>query len=291
MSWKKASLAILALMLLAPAANAEVTATPDETLTAIAPDATTTVPFTATMACTDFVDEGTITGMGSSVQSFAVTYPAGLSGPATVDVSIPGEPCLTSPTGSSSAAGNLPVTAEATAPGMTRLDITLTASDDTASTISVQVGYRMGHSLIIDREFPIEVGAEPVTWNGTLTVTANADTMVMTQTTEKAQFGTVGGVFPFKNFLDPMNTVNEVQIMFTYTPSATEWTDDKMAFTLWSHFMDDGAQKTDDDMIEWTFVNTNDHGGEPDDSKGSPGFGALSLIGLVAAAAFVARRR
>ncbi len=288
MSWKKAGLALLAAMLLAPAAHADVTITPDEELAAINPEGTATIGFTASLACSELVP-GVVTGGGSQSESLTLTYPEGLTGPETVDLSFSGSPCASNPTGSTTTTGSIDVTALASAPGMEALNIAAASHDTAAGALTVQVGYRMGHSFIVDVEFPLEVGDEPVTWNGTLTVTANADTMVMTLKEKKSEYGTVSGIFDFKNFRDIPAEGSTETIMFTYTPASQGWETDSSEFIMWSHYINDGAMKTPDETINWTFVNTQSADEEP--AKGSPGFGVVALMGLLGAAAVTLRRR
>ncbi len=283
MQGKHALAALLAFMLL-PVAAAQ-TITPDEDPAVLTPEGITSVGFTASESCLSIATD-IITGGTNAAIDYAVTYPAGLTGPDTVTVTYSGADCLGDLSGNVDGTSSLDITALPEAPGMASLQV---AVGD--GSLPVQVDYIKGHTFTVDTTFPIEVGAEPVTWNATLVVDSNADTMVMTLTDEKAQFGSIGGLFPFKNFIAPPPEGTTETIQFTYTPTATDWEEDKIVFTMWSHFIDDGDMKTPDDTIEWTFVNVNDHGSQDEGKKDSPGLGAVALVGLLGAAAVALRRR
>lgn len=187
--------------------------------------------------------------------------------------------------------GNLPVTVTADNAGMAKQTVTMTAGDDTVDA-TIMVEYNAYFDFIVDAEFPMDTGGDPVTFNVTYDVSqVNAPSMVMIDDSPaKPQLGSLSGL-GFHNF-DPVGEgilVNEV----TYKPSAKG--EDTVTFITWAHCLCDSELMTEPQEITWTFVNDGGggggDGGDGGDDNGIPGFEVVLMAGVLAAAAVALRRR
>jgi hypothetical protein len=298
---------LLVALMLVPLSSAELTFSAGTAPTLIPDGTAQTLIFSATLSCDEFGDASTIEGQGEVTRTVTFTYPTGFSGPASADVVFNGQSCIP-PEGDPSGdvvVNNLTVeiTPNAGASGMKPLDVAL-ASGDATGAIPFKLAYKPGYALIVDQTFPVEVSKDPETgewipveFTGTISISSNADTMVMMSVTsdEKQQFGNIDGLFVnsphiFRDLTtDQIENGIEKEVAFKYTPTSDDWAQDTLTFTTWSHFLNDGEMKTTDDVVTWTFTNAEFDGEE---SNGAPGFEAsLLVVSLIGAAAIIGRRR
>lgn len=295
MSWKPLLATFLLLGALVPSVQGVSISPPDATTT-LAAEGTTALSFNVTASCDEFVPDA-ITGQGTVEYTVTATaLPAWLNASeATVAFDATG--CLTNPTGSLQESGSIDLTTAAGAPGMAPTAITLEADEGAATAdADVQVEYVKGYMLMFPADaFPMEVGAEATTFNATVHLFANARSMAMFQVLERPEYLSVSGIPDFKTVGDE-ELAGDMEFMqdypITVTPPTTgTWEEDSITFKTWSHFLDDGNVKTEDETITWTFVNTAPAQTGGDDSNDSPG-GGVVLVGLgLLGAAFVALRR
>lgn len=260
------------------------------TLPAAAPLA---IPFTITVECLEDVLLG-VAGDPAGVGSYAVEVTA--AGPTwltaePVTINVDTSACLTAvPDLAISEGGAISVVPLASAPGMSMQTLTLDANGATAAT-DVQVEYVFGYDFIVDQEFPLDIGHDGANFTAIIHQFANARSMAMFEILAPAECVTVAGIPEFYVADDAeLGGDNESMLPVTIrvTPRCEEWTEDSLTFKTWNHFLDDGAMKTPDEEITWTFRAAQD---EDSESEDSPGVGALAVLGLLGAALVVLRRR
>lgn len=286
-----AGLAALILLVAAPAQAAiEITTDAVEGEEAvIAAGGSGEVNFTVTMDCSDFVSSGPSASMDVTVSASGPEWLNGSDETVTFD----GAECPTASDLRLSQDGTITLTDGGTDSAMVPTEVTLTADpgDDTA-TAMVIVEYQTYYKFTADADFPLEVGSDPVSFNITLDVSgANAPSMAMfDKSPSKAEFGSLSGLPDFENF-DPLGEGISTHTV-TYTPSGGGWEEDHVEFITWAHCLCDGSLKTEDETVNWTFVNTASAGGNGGDGdEESPGLevGVMAL-GVVAVAIALRRR-
>lgn len=295
MSWKPILATFLLLGAMVPSAQAVTFDVPSQTT--LGAETTTALSFNLTVSCQDFLDEGTLTGGGSAEYTVTVTEPPAWLNATDATVTFDATGCVTNPTGSLQESGSIDLATAAGAPGMTPTTITLSTDDGGATQdTDVQVEYVKGYMLLFPAdEFPLEIGGEAETFNATIHLFANARSMAMFQVVEKPEYLSVSGLPDFKTVGDD-ELAGDLEFMQEYPitvtpPSSGSWEEDSITFTTWSHFLDDGDMKTEDETITWTFTNAAPAQANGDDSNDSPG-GGVVLVGLgLLGAAFVALRR
>lgn len=261
--------------------------TPEAPLAPIAPGSAGSQAFTAEVGCFEMV-----LGGGSTTLNISVVGPS-WAGASAQSIELSPADCPTA-SGVLNVTGSIDYAISASAPGMAPESVEVTASIGDSlgtATTSVTAGYRGTYTLGTDTEFPVQVTEDTVTFNILLTVDANADTMVMFATDDEVQtMGTIA-VPTFLNFRDLSGpTTSEVSV--TYTAPTAAWEQDRFQFTTWSHYLNDGAVKSPDQVITWSFDNagttTGNGADEGEDSPGAPlVLLSLALVGV----AMVLRRR
>lgn len=296
MSWKPVLATLLLLGAMVPTAQGVAIDAPASTT--LAATGGTAISFNVTASCSELAEADPITGMGDVDYTVTATdLPEWLNATDTT-VTFDASACITggSPTGSLQESGTIEVTPTAAAPGMSPTTITLEADDGATADTDVQVEYVHGYMLMFDAEaFPMEVGGDEETFNATVHLFANARSMAMFQVVEKPEYLSVTGLPDFKTVGDA-ELAGEMEFMQTYPitvtpPSTGSWEEDSITFKTWSHFLDDGNVKTEDQTITWTFTNAGPAPSD-DESNGSPGGGVvLVTLGLLGAALVALRRR
>ncbi len=260
--------------------------------------------YTVTVGCLEILQN---TG-ATTVNVASDAPPLGITIGGDTSVELDETACLTN-NGFATATGTLTITPASDAPGRQPAPITVTATYGTLSAqddTTVEVAYRPGYNPSIEEEMPITVNGDTHVFNLTLTVTSNTATMAMFELLDASNGGadTLGSItLPnFINFfeVDPANGTTQV-IEITYRAPASSWTNDTVVFKTWSHWMQDGDLKTEDQIITWNFVSGTGHEHQDhehdetnkNDDKflGIPGPGPVLLLGLLSVALWVARRR
>ncbi len=243
------------------------------------------VNFTITIGCGLILTNGG----SASVVVQAVNASAFLNVTGTTVAFSPGQGCV-SATGALTGTGNVSVAHSPDAPGYTDIVFNLTATAGSTTTglvpATVQVGYRPGHTLTPDVQFPLEVTGPSVTFNVTVEFTGNARTMVMFEEIT-AETGSLSGLEPT---LGQPPATEVLQI--TFTAPEGKWTTSNVTFYNYSHFLlENGLAGTP--QLEarpvWTFVNAapapSESGGD-DGGEDSPApaavLGMVLLLGLAA---------
>ncbi|MGB1697476.1 MAG: hypothetical protein ACPHK8_03665 [Thermoplasmatota archaeon] len=281
----------LALIFMVASASAQISTDPDTTVI-VEPGASASIPFTYTGSCQGAVGETltdillgggevdvTITGSGGDGLTFTDAV-----------VTLDYTSCVTGPATNPSATGSMTVTADQWASGRIPQDVTLTDGDATA-TASVMTNYTVIYALTTDATFPMETNDGKGMFNVTLTVTANAPTMIMFFT-EDAACGSVTGMKDIYNinagdFVNGEPTTITSQV--TYENTCGEESDSH-SFNTVAHNPEMSTDLFPFQSFAWTFTNADGHGGDHDDEKDTPGFGLVALLGAIAVA-FVARRK
>lgn len=293
MHWKMVLPACLAAVMLLPAAQALSVSIDQESPITLPASAPLSVPFTVTVDCVNDVLLG-LAGNPAAVGSYAVEVT--LSGPSwvaaePVTINVDTSACLTAvPDLAISEGGAINVAATPEAPGMTTQPVTLDANGAMATT-DIQVEYVPGYMFMVDETFPLEVGHHGANFSAVIHQFANARSMAMFEILEPADCVAVSGLPEFYVADDTqLGGSNESMLPVTIrvTPRCEDWEEDTFTFKTWNHFLDDGAVKTSDQEITWTFMSAHD---DHDESADSPGVGAVALFGLLAAAFVAVRRR
>lgn len=298
---KKAWFALLAALMLTPAASAqlgEVNVDIDGALAgALDPQGSTDVNFTLHVGCDILLEEG-----GSATFTVSTDLPAEFGAESKdVDVSAD-QDCLLGGSGDREVSDTLTITPVDGAMGNNKTTFTLTAtgageSGEAENSDQVWIGYLPGHELDPEIEFPYTMTAADgpeLVFNVTVTITANSNTMVMFEQAD-ATPGDVTGlaheVFNLKT-----GDARERTKTVTFIPPADDWENATISFFNFSHCLDSGFECGNEmeQDISWTITN----GGVSTDSGGngggedspSPGVFTL-LLGLLGAAFIAARRR
>lgn len=281
----------LALIFMVASASAQISTDPDTTIV-VEPGASTSIPFTYTGSCQNVLGTSlpdillgggevsvTITGSGGEGLSFADTV-----------ITLDYTSCITGLAEDPAASGNMTVTADAWATGRIPQDVTLSGGEATA-TATVMTNYTAIYTLTTDATFPMETHEGKGMFNVTLTVTANAPTMIMFFS-EDAACGSVTGMKDIYNinagdFVNGEPTTITSQVTYENTCGEEE---DIHSFNTVAHNPEMSTDLFPFQSFDWTFMNADGHGGEHGDEKDTPGFGLVALLGAIAVA-FVARRK
>lgn len=300
-SMKRAFLLLLAAFVAAPAAAQGIDTFEVDALDAsreFGVGQTTTIPVNVTVGCGFLLEHGT-----SLDVTLETDLPAswGASGS---DVSFSASPTCVTSSGELTEAGSIDVTPTAEAPGLERRTFTIyanTTDGDSATfdhSSDVWVEYVPGHDLDVDIDFPYTYTAEDegaVEFNATLTISANADTMVMFENVRTS--GTLSGFSGQQIFMLSDGAERTRTMSVTWTPPSGSWGNATISFYTYSHCMADedacdmanpGARNFEEN-VTWEIQNEAGSG-NGGDGKDSPGAGLFLIPGL-AAAAFLARRR
>ncbi len=248
-------------------------------------DGTTELNFTATIGCL-----GILTSSGSTDLEVTTDGAPAYLGIQNKTVSFDEADCVAG-SGVLTITDSLSMTPTSEAPGLSTTEVTIVAAHGDASdssTIPITVDYKMGYTWATNITFPYEMTGESVTFDLTLTVDTNAVTMVMFESVT-APLGILPAPFPY-TFNDPMaNSTHTVQI--TYQAPLGDWTNDTAVIKTWSHYLNDGAVKTADEEMTFTFTRAAGAASGGDDGKDSPGVALPVMLALLGAAMVVARRR
>lgn len=295
--------ALVAALLLVPAAVAQTDSFTGVQLEADDPPAagsgaSTQIPVTVTLGCF-----GVVLGAGGQDVTVAASgeVPAWLNVTAQT-VSFSAQDCADAGNLEAAKDANVTVSLAPDAPGLETASIDLVASyegaDGEAVTsndepVEVSVNYTPGHSVSPGSQ-TFRVTEVPHSFNVTLEVTANAETMVMFRDQTFDGPGTVSGL-QAKTF-DVAAGETSATRMVTFEPTSDDWQNVTLSFEHFSHCIGDeplcdGAE-TGITPVTWRFTNEMaDAGGNGGDGEDSPGAGtalvALALLGAV----FVALRR
>ncbi len=281
-------LMLAAAALLAPGVQGQqlqgITVVASEPIDPVDPGTTATQEFSVSVGCATILQAG-----GSSTVAVNVSAPVWMGATGT-DVELDPTGCI--PGGSVAGNGTITYAPTNAAPGFQPAEIAITAmlGDETGeTTTTAQAGYRPGYQFTFAPGTTIMVtnASESVTMQ--ITVTANADTMLMFEAVEGAM-GSVA-IPTFINVVDQIGQETTLTQDLTYTPPLDDWTEDTFIFKTWSHYMQDGDLKTPDQQVTLVFVNDLPPGsGGDSEEEESPGVAVPILIGALAAIA-IARRR
>lgn len=293
MHWKALTAAAFAVMMLAPGGHAISITIDEESPITLGAGNSTALPFTITLDCVeDIILSGAAADFGEYTATITPTGPSWLA-LAPMEMTIDGSACLTAiPSATISAGGSIDLTPNATAPGMS-LETLMLDADGAMASVDVQVEYVPGYEFVVDGTFPMELGHDGESFGGVIHQFGNARSMAMFEIIDAGDCVTVTGLPEFYVADDSElagDLESEVPVTLTATPKCEEWTESSFTFKTWSHFLDDGAAKTDDMEITWTFTPA-EHEHE-EESEDSPGAGVLlGALGLLGAAFVIARRR
>lgn len=274
-------------LLVAPAASAADATFTDEPLT-IPPSGSLDLPVTVTVDCADILSGGG----GLSVPVSTTGLPDWMgAGTATADFAA--TDCLT---GETTASKDVALRFDPTddALGLDPYGFTLVAGDDSSEfTGPIQVGYRDGHNMTTDLAFPhtlTDADGGRVSWNITIEVDANSQTMVMFQNLQTS-VGKLSGVN--HQIFDVETGDASRTLTATFEAPSFEWEEATITFWSYSHCLKgEDCPPTNNQNVTW--VITNGATSSPlneGDGKDSPGLAPVGLGLALVAAALVARRR
>lgn len=214
-------------------------------------------------------------GAGTAEASFALTDCAPPSVSASKDVT-------------------LTFTPTADAFGLDPYGFTVNAGTDSAPyTGPIQVGYLDGHQISSDMEFPYvltDADEGRVTWNVTIDVTANSQTMVMFQNLQYS----VGKVSGISHQIFDVETEDTTRTLTaTFEAPDFEWEEATITFWNYSHCLK-GTDCPPTNSQNLTWVIQNGAGGPSNgggDGKDSPGLAPVTLTIALVAITLLARRR
>jgi hypothetical protein len=293
---------ILAFLLLlaacAPASNAqqaalEVSLAVTEPSAPISYSGTTDVPIEVTVGCAVILQAG-----GEAAVDF--TYgdvPAWLNVEEPSLTAGPQPSCLLDMEGTVVLTGNLGLTPAFEAPGMNETTFTVMASVDTQGEpaesapqdVTVMIEFRPNYTIATDITFPYNVTEDEVRFNVTVTMDANARSMVMFEEVSASE-GSFTGLASQTYDAPP-----EVRVFpVVFTPPDGDWTQSNVTFRVFSHYLPltgtaGDAMGTQNPV--WVFTNGNPGGSGGDGGKGVPGVGPVFLIGGLLGLAVIVRRR
>ena len=281
-------LGLLTLVLLsAPAASAADATFTDEPIT-VPPTGSASLPVTVTVDCTDVVAAGGDLDVPVSATGLPDWFGAG-----TAEAHFDAMSCLTGEATASTEVA-LTFTPTADALGLDPYSFLVVAGEDSFDfTGPIQVGYLDGHTMTTDLEFPYvltDADGGAVSWNITLDITANSQTMVMFQNLQTS-LGKLSGVS--HQIFDVETGDTTRTLTATFEAPDFEWDEVTIKFWNYSHCLKGtDCPPTNSQNLTWVIQNgatgdpTNDAGG-----KDSPGLAPVGLTLAVVAAALVARRR
>jgi hypothetical protein len=263
----------------------------DSPTKAISPTGPTNIHFNVTLGCALILEGGqmatvTVTGtgptwltVGSTQVVFKPTDCAGTTPNQNLNVKLPGV---------------LPVTPGPKAPGLVASSFDMTASSSLPSSppapaaqpVAFTVGYRANHTLRSSIQFPYTMTGSTLTWNVTIGSSANARTMIMMNDVT-ATAGSVSGLAP--HFIDtpPGNLTFPV----TFKAPDGDWSNATISFVVFSHWCLTTGPCGDPNFshtYHWTIKNGGGGGGG---GKKSPAPSALLMVGLLAGALVLRRRK
>lgn len=285
--------AFAAMILLTQASAVTLSAGDDATMTTIPANGSAEIPFTVTVDCLQDVLVGTLEGMGSYAVTVTGTASVGtITSPGTT-VSFSPDDCADPTAGGTATKAGVLSVSDAGSVGMEKIEVALDANGAT-DIANVIVDYAPGYDFTFEGGPTFEVSEDSISFPAEIAITANAMSMAMFQVTEAPKFGIIEGLPEFMNVASPLVSGDGiVPLEITYTPTSSNWESDSITFTTWSHFINDGSMKTQDQVITWTFNNANagpGGAGSSSENKESPGAGIL-IVGLgILAAVAVARR-
>ncbi len=290
----KRILLLAALLLVAiPTASAAVTVAAEDGDLELMAGQSATIPVTVTVTCDEFV----LAGAQSITYAIQSTARADLNPTYTAITVAAGASCV--PGNTVSGTGDITLSPGTDAVALMPQTLKVYAvqgstnvSDDRAG--NVWVAYNPGHQLTTDIAFPYTwTGGEMLAFNLTIDVTANDDTMIMFFPVSSPANGTVNGIGGNpKFFLRQGDDATQVKPV-TWTPPAGAWDNATISFRHYSHCLNGGDLDACEAQFEETVVWTIQNGAPPTPAaeKDSPGVGAGLIIGLLAVAIVVLRRR
>ncbi len=286
-------LSLLAIALLAlPSAQAALQLSVEDEPLGLPPGTTTDLEVTGTISCQDFITAGK--------QTLTVTLSSDAPdewGPADGTLTFTaGADCLSAST-STTATGKVSFTPTADAMGLIGETITIAATGDLEDTVQrnelMWVAYQPGHTMETSIDFPYELTESKLTFNLTITITANTNTMVMFENVTTTG-GNVAGLSHEQFFFTAGEERTRTKTI-SWEPPTGEWEEATISFYNYSHclifdFGDCDAEV--EDNISWTITNGGVPSPEPegDGDKGSPGAGILLVLAAVGAALVLRRR-
>ncbi len=160
----------------------------------------------------------------------------------------------------------------------------------------IQVGYADGHTMSMTMDFPYtltDADEGTLTWDITIDVTANSQTMVMFQNLQTS-VGTLSGVN--HQIFDVETGDTTRTITATFQAPDFEWEEATIKFWNYSHCLKGtDCPPTNSQNMTWVITNgatSTPAGGETDGGEEeSPGLPLVGLLVAVGAAVVVARRR
>lgn len=290
MKWQLALVAALALTV-APMATAA-TLTVDVDSAVVQPGGSYAIPFTYADTCADAVGPvlaEILAGTGSlDVAITAAGAGEGVtlaSATATLDYT----GCVSGPLTDPVYTGTLLASADTWAPGMIPATVTLTGGDASDS-LDLTVNYTNTYTVSTDATFPLETVDGMAKFNLTMTVTANAPSMLMFFK-QTASCGSVTGLPEFLNINDGEYVPGEPttlvkQISYTNTCSDNEM--DYFVFDTVAHNVAYSTDLFETHNMNWTFENHGGHAaGEAEESPSVGFFAVVAVLGAIV----IARRK
>lgn len=157
---------------------------------------------------------------------------------------------------------------------------------------SLVVGYVPGHTMTTDITFPYTYEGEgAMTFNVTLDVGANGDTMVMFLNVDAGD-ASISGLEHQKFFFTTGDEATRT-MQVTWTPPSKGWDNSTVSFRNYSHCLADGVtcDPEFDENIVWTINNGNPATSSDPPGEDSPGVGPVAFMALLGAALVALRRR
>jgi hypothetical protein len=289
MNWQIALVAALALTV-APMATAA-TLTVDEANVVVPPGGSYAIPFTYSEACTAAASPSLtdiLTGTGSVDASITAT--GGNLTYATTTATLDYTSCLAAPPVDPVTTGTLLVSADQWAQGMTPITVTLSDGTATANT-EAKVNYTNIYTVSTDATFPLETVDGMAKFNLTMTVTANAPSMIMFFK-QTASCGSVTGLPEFLNindgdYISGKPTLLVQEISYTNTCSDNEM--DSFVFDTVAHNVAYSTDLFETHQVNWTFEN-NGGNAAGETSEETPGVGLVVIMAALGAIV-IARRK
>ncbi len=257
------------------------------------PGTTTKIPVLITVSCEEFVLAGA-TSLTFKVGSDARADWNAVHPDITVEA---GPACV--PGGSVGASGDISLSPGDDAFGLRSQTLKIWAvSGDTNLTFDrsgkIWTAYVGGHTMSTDVTFPASyTGGDALFFNLTVEITANSNSMIMFFPNPSAGNGSVSGFASTQFFLDAGDSPTKT-FQVKWTPPTGNWDNATFSFRKYSHCLNGGElnscnMEDNEGTVTWTMVN--DAPKPPVDDKPTPGVGAGLLVGVIAAALVVLRRR
>lgn len=282
------------LLVALPTASATVTITAENGDLELMAGMTSKVPVTVTVSCDEFVM--------AAAQS--ITYAINSNAAADLKASHPeitvtaGAGCI--PGNAISATGDITLNPDMDSFGLAPQTLkiwSVKGSDNFTYERSgnVWVAYNPGHTLTPDVTFPYTfMGGDKLSFNLTVDVSANSDTMVMFFPVSSTANGSVAGLAHQRFFFSQGENSSRI-LPVSWTPPAGNWDNATITFSNYSHCLLGGeidpCEPQLEETVTWTIVNGAPKTTGDGEGKDSPGVGAGLIIGLLAVALVVLRRR